>query len=164
MAEVKLAAGAKLDVLNRHELKTVLEAARRDWFSQVSRGDRYRRFSAVGTVAADGVAGSLVIGGAEAADAGLGPAEGFVWDVRRLAVFGLGANDTVKLFVNDDGPSSGVHPSVSGFLPFDQAQLVMYPGDVLLVKGTGLTATGNITVTGQARELPMPLAYRLGGG
>lgn len=169
MAEVKLQAGAKIDVLNRAELKSVMDAATRDWFNQVARGDRYRRFSGAATI--DG-AGGLEIGGAAARDATLGPAEGFVWAVQRIAVSGLttttgtplaAATEPVELFLNDDGASALVHPAIEGYADFGQYSLVLYPGDTLLVKGTGLTSTGIVTVTGQAREVPLPLAWRLGG-
>lgn len=168
MAEVKLAAGAKLDVLNRRELKEALDTVTRDWFSQVARGDRYKRFSA----AADIATGAFTIGGALQRDAALGPAEGFVWAVQRIAVDGLTTatgdplvvtSEPVALFVNDDGPASLVHPAILGYQNFGEHELVLYPGDTLLVTGTGLTSTGTVTVTGQAREVPLPLAWRLGG-
>ena len=170
MADVKLQAGAKLDVLNRHELKTVLDQATRDWFNQVARGDRYRRFSTQGTI--DG-SGNLLIDGAQQKNQQLGPAEGFVWAVQRLSVFGLtsttgtpkvATSEPVQLFLNDNGPSSLVHPALAGYADFGSYSLVMYPGDTLLFQASGLTtAAGTIvTVTGQVREVPLPLAWRLG--
>ncbi|MFJ8719755.1 hypothetical protein ACIRD9_42590 [Streptomyces violaceus] len=162
MAEVSLKAGAKIDVLNRKEMKEVLDVATRDWFNQVARGDRYRRFSASAAIDT----GSLTIGGAAARDAVLGPAEGFVWAVQRIGIYGLtidGETEPVQLFVNDDGPSSIVHPAVTGYQDFGSYALVLYPGDVLLVKGTDLVSEGTATVTGQVREVPYPLAWRLGG-
>ena len=161
MAEVKLQAGAKLDLLNKAELKSVIDAASRDWFGQVSRGDRWPRFHAQGVVAGDA---TLSIGGAAFPDSGLGPAEGFLWSVTRIAFAGLSANDVMSLHLNDDGAGSLVTPHiVSGYQSFDLGELVLYPGDVLLALGAALTATGTITMTGQYRELPMPLAWRLAG-
>lgn len=159
MAEVKLAAGAKLDVLNRHELKSVLDTVTRDWFNQVARGDRYRRFSAAAAISG----AAVTIGGASARDAVMGPAEGFVWAVQRIAVVGLTDTEPVRLSINDDGPASVVHPALVQYADFGQYSLVLYPGDTLLVTGTSLTSTGTVTVTGQVRELPLPLAWRLGG-
>lgn len=169
MAEARLAAGAKIDVLNRKELREVMDAVTRDWFTQVSRGDRYRRFSAKGTI--DGT-GGLLIDGTTAENQTLGPAEGFVWAVQRIGVYGLtsrtgtplvATTEPVDLYLNDDGPSSIVRPAVEGYADFGQYSLVLYPGDTLLVKGTALTSTGQVTVAGQAREVPLPLAWRLGG-
>lgn len=162
MAEVKLAAGAKIDVLNRKEMREVLDVATRDWFNQVARGDRFRRFSAAAPIAD----AAVTIGGAAARDATLGPAEGFVWAVQRIAVAGLtiaGETEPVQLFVNDDGPSSLVHPALEGIAIFGSCALVLYPGDTLLVKGEDLVSEGTVTVAGQVRELPLPLAWRLGG-
>ncbi len=168
MAEVTLQAGAKLDMLNKRELKAALDATTRDWFNQVGRGDRYRRISAKGTIAA----GALSIDGVSATNQQLGPAEGFVWAVQRIAVSGLtivsgtpavAVSEPVQLFLNDDGPSSLVHPALAGYEDFGQYSMVMYPGDTLMVRGAGLTSTGEVTVTGQVREVPMPLAWRLGG-
>lgn len=168
MAEVQLKAGAKLDMLNRKELKETLDAATRDWFSQVARGDRYRRFSASGVIDT----GSLLIDGTVAQNQTLGPAEGFVWAVQRVALHGLtvvsgtpavAVSEPVQLFLNDVGPSSLVHPAIEGYQDLGQYSLVLYPGDTLLVRGAGLTSTGTVTLTGQARELPLPLAWRLGG-
>ena len=168
MAEAKLQAGTKIDILNRKELKEVIDAASRDWFTQVARGDRYRRFSASSAIAA----GAVRIGGATARDSVLGPAEGFVWAVQRIGVQGLttvtgtpaaATTEPLALFLNDDGPASLVHPAVTGYLDLGQYSLVMYPGDTLLLTGTSLTSTGTVTVTGQVREVPLPLAWRLGG-
>lgn len=166
--KTKLQAGAELDLISKDEMKDVLKTVTQDWFNQVGRGDRYPRFSASGTIAA----GELIIDGASQLNQRLGPAEGFVWAVQRLALHGLTTNtgdpltsstEPVQLFVNDTGPSSLVHPSLQGYKEFGEHELVLYPGDTLLVVGTALTKTGVITLTGQAREVPMPLSWRLGG-
>lgn len=168
MALHEIKAGGKIDTLNKDELREVMRTVTADWFNQVSRGDRYRRFSAEGTIAA----GALTIGGAEQRDAVLGPKDGFVWAVKRVALFGLTTYDDavpsvfsepVRLHLNDEGPGSLVHPAVQGYQGFNTDELVLYPGDTLLAVGAGLQATGTIVLTGQARELPMPLAWRIGG-
>lgn len=159
MAEAKLQAGAKIDILNRKELKEVLDTATRDWFNQVARGDRFRRIAASAAIAGT----ALEIGGPAARDAVLGPADGFVWAVQRLALVGLASTETVQLSLNDAGASAVVHPAMGRYQSFGQFDLVLYPGDTLLIEGTGLTSTGIVTLTGQARELPVPLAWRLAG-
>jgi hypothetical protein len=167
--ESKLAAGATIDTLTHKELDTVLRTVQRDWFQQVARGDRYRRFYASETISG----GAISIGGADSRDDNLGPSDGFVWAVKRIAVSGLTTNtgtpltsstEPVALFINDESASTCVHPNLQGFAAFDQDTLVLYPGDRLFITATGLTKTGIVTISGQARELPMPLAYRLGGG
>ena len=168
MPKIKLQAGAELDVLSKNELKSVMDTVRQDWFNQVARGDRYPRFAAQGTIASQ----TLSIGGAEQADQRLGPPEGFVWAVQRLAVAGLttitgtpavATTEPVALYVNDSGASSLVHPAITGYADFADYELVLYPGDTLLVTGASLTSTGTVTVTGQARELPISMLWRLGG-
>lgn len=166
--ETKLAAGQTINTLTKDEFKDAMDTVTRDWFNQVSRGDRYRRFSGEGTVAA----GLLEIGGPSALDANLGPKDGFVWAVQRIAVKGLttyagdpsaASTEPVALFLNDTGPSSLVHPQITGYQAFGSYELILYPGDTLLVTGQSLTHTGIITLTGMAREVPLPLAWRLGG-
>lgn len=166
--KTKLQAGAELDLISKDEMRDVLKSVTQDWFNQTARGDRFKLFSASATIAA----GALTIGGALQRDAVLGPADGFVWAVQRVAVFGLTtttgdpkvtASEPLRLFLNDDGASSLVHPALQGYQAFGEHELVLYPGSTLLVTGTSLTASGVITLTGQAREVPMPLAWRLGG-
>jgi len=153
-------------MINKDEMKEVLQTVQKDWFAQVARGGRYPRFSAAATIASN----AFTIDGTERDYERMGPAEGFVWAVQRLAVHGLttyteGTLDTepVALYLNDTGPSSLIHPALVGYHDFSQTQLVMYPGDTLVIVGEDLTATGQVTVTGQAHELPMPLAWRIGG-
>jgi len=164
--KTRLQAGAELDLISKDEMREVLQTVQKDWFSQVARGDRYPRFSAAATIADSG----FTIDGTQRTYERMGPAEGFVWAVQRIAVDGLTtytedtlATEPVALYLNDTGPSSLVHPALVGYHDFSQTQLVMYPGDTLVVVGADLTATGQVTVTGQARELPMPLAWRIGG-
>jgi hypothetical protein len=87
-----------------------------------------------------------------------------VWSVQRLALVGISSSETVKLSINDDGASAVVHPAMGRYQDFNDYGLVLYPGDTLLVTATGLTSTGTVTLTGQARELPLPLAWRLAAG
>lgn len=164
--KTKLQAGAELDLISKDEMKDVLQTVTKDWFNQVSRGDRYPRFSAAATIASN----AFTIDGTERTYERMGPAEGFVWAVQRIAVQGLTTytegtltTEPVVLYLNDTGASSLVHPALVGYKEFGAHELIMYPGDTLVVVGAGLTATGQITVTGQAREVPMPLAWRLGG-
>lgn len=157
--KTKIQAGATLDLINKDEMRDVLQTVTKDWFNQVGRGDRYRRFSAWGDISG----GAVTIGGAEQLDHTLGPAEGFVWAVQRIGIHNLDSADSLALYINDDGPSALVHPGITTYQDFGQTQLVLYPGDTLLLTGSSLTDTGIVTVTGQARELPMPLAWRLGG-
>lgn len=153
--KIKLQAGAELDLLTKDELDTSLKSMGANWWSEIGRGDRYRRILLTGLVTG---AGAITIGGPSTPEAG--PPPGFVWSVRRLNQSAAGK--TLALFLNDDAPGSavGTFPTTQ-YWSFNPAELVLYPGDQLLATGTGHTAGATVTLTGQVRELPLPLAWRL---
>jgi hypothetical protein len=153
----KIQAGGELDILTQKEMHDELKGAMSSWITEVSRGDRYRRFAIFG----DSSAGTAVTIGDTAVQS-VGPAEGFVWSIKRLALSsGFDpATHTLALFINSPDNSALVHPDLSAYNAFDENQLVLYPGDRLLVTGTA-TASTRIWLTGQARELPISLAWRL---
>lgn len=161
MALQKIQAGREIDAVTHHELKDALGEHLRSWVAEVATGGRFVRYAVQGAA----VAGALDIGG-HVGESFLGPAPGFVWDVRRLRITGLGAADVVNVYVNDTGPTALVCSTVDlGEVPtnrlflFDR-QLVLYPGDTLKVTGT-VAATGPVTISGQALELPIGLAWKL---
>lgn len=157
MAKFKITAGAEVDLITQSEMKAELKAFGQEWMYEVARGDRYRRFYAKGTIA-----GSAVSVGGPSRKEIMGPGDNFVWAVKRLAISPLGENDYLSLYLNDANPASLVHPRITSYVSFDACQLVLYPNDSLLLVGSSLSATGTVTVTGQARELPINLAWRLG--
>jgi hypothetical protein len=160
MAKFKIQAGAELDVLTHDELKTALSAFTATWHQEVARGDRFRDIRATGTIAATAVS----IGGDKDTGNNLGPSAGFVWSVQRLAVVAGTVDDVAKLtlFKNDNGPGSQVKPVLATYNSFGPRELVLYPGDVLLVENfSALGGSGNITLTGSVREVPIALAWRL---
>lgn len=157
--KVKLEAGANLDFITKDEMREVMHEANRSWVAETSNGIRYARIYATGVIAG----GVLNIGGALSTGE-LGPAPGFVWDIRRLQIVGLQTADVATIYMNDANPTSEIADttSVTGKAFLWSEQVILYPGDSLWVVGTGLTATGTITVTGQVREVPVTLAWRLG--
>lgn len=161
MAKFAFKAGAEFDMLTNKELRDTLKDVMASWMAETTIGARYARFSAAALIANSAVE----IGGPGRADDNLGPAPGFVWDVRRLRITGLATNDVAAVYVNDANPSSMIASTadVAGALFLFGEQVILYPGDSLLVTGASLAATGFITVSGQVRELPMALAWRLGG-
>jgi hypothetical protein len=156
MAKVKIQAGMELDVLTKDELDGSLKAMGANWWSEIGRGDRYRRVLLTGVVTA---AGAISVGGPSTPEAG--PPPGYVWSVRRLCQSAV--DETLDLFLNDDSPGSlvGRFP-VARYWSFNPAELVLYPGDQLLATGASFTVASTVTVTGQVRELPLALAWRLG--
>lgn len=158
MAKVKIQAGAELDVLTRAEMKEELSAFQANWWEEARRGDRFRRLLIQATVTA---AGTVEFG--TNPDQASGPADGFVWSVKRLAHSGVG--EDLDLFVNDPSPGSfvGRFPATVRYWAFDSGQLVLYPGDTLVASGASWTAGEIHTLTGAVRELPIALAWRIGG-
>ncbi len=158
MAKVKIAAGAEFDVLTRSEVKEELAAFRANWWSEAQRGDRFRRILLQATVNA---AGYVEFGG-NSGEGAAGPADGFVWSVKRLAHSGV--EEALDLYINDPSPGSyvGAFPNVR-YWAFDNGQLVLYPGDTLVAAGTNWTVAQIATLTGAVRELPIALAWRIGG-
>jgi hypothetical protein len=167
MAKQKIQAGATIDAVTHKELQDALGAHLRSWVAETAVGGRFTRFSAAATIASSAVS----IGGA-GADRHLGPAPGFVWDVRRLRLTAGSGNitaaDIFGVFINDAGPASTVARTddvvVSQRSWNWSGNVVLYPGDNLLVTNIGTIATtGSIIVSGQVLELPIGLAWKLSG-
>lgn len=160
MADVKLQAGAKLDLLNRNELRDELVLLQRNWMTEVARGIKYRKISAFADT--DG-SGNLTFG--ISSEQYLGPGEGFVWSLLRLAVAAPGydtTTDTLELYLNEVGPSNLVRPSpLPRYIAPGMGEIVLYPGDHLVLNGAGLTASTRVWVTGSVREAPTTLAWKL---
>lgn len=155
----KINAGAEIDVITKGEMDDALKNFGTSWVQELARGDRYRDIRGAGTITATAVS----IGG-DRDDVNLGPSQGYVWSVKRLAVIASTVDDVAKLtlFKNDNAPSSTVKPILLTYNTFDANELVLYPGDKLLVESSAaLGGSGNITITGQVRELPVALAWRL---
>jgi hypothetical protein len=166
MAKQKLTGGGSLDLLTQpeleHSMRGVLRHAMQSWYREACIGTRFHRFSVQGTI----VSNVLDMGG-EKQTSSIGPADGLIWDIRRLHIAGLTAGDKVSIGINDTQPSSVITTSadVTGFTWLFVTQLILQPGESLKVYSTSnLTAgSGTVTLSGQVRELPHTQAWRLGG-
>lgn len=159
----QIKAGAEIDLLTEKELRGALTDIHQAWVTEVARGDRYRRFATKATTNGIG----QVTFGADNSDAEhIGPNDGYVWALSRLAVVqpdGIGANGDYVVYLNEVSPSTVVIPGLEfGFHAFQSTEAVLYSGDSLIVTGVNADANLSLTLTGQARELPQPLAWRLG--
>lgn len=162
MSQQKIQAGKFIDTVTKHELHEALGDHLRSWVAETAIGGKFTRFSLAGTVAA----GVISLGGHVGATF-LGPNPGFVWDVRRIRLSGLTAADVVSVYVNDTSAANLVQSTTdlgdsptNRYFKWDR-DVVLYPGDTLKIYGTGIAATGTITVSGQALELPIGLAWKL---
>lgn len=156
----KFNAGADLDMLTRDEVREVLESSQKSWFNEVAKGDRYKRFSIQAPVLA---AGTVVIG--EDNLTRVGPNDGFVWSLKRLNLVATTAfdftSDFTYLYINDAHPSSMVRQITAAYTQFGNNEVVLYPGDSLVVTSVSLTAGEIVTMSGAMRELPISMAWRL---
>lgn len=160
MAKFKIQAGAEIDLISKKEMEEALKSLA-SWMVEASIGARYTRVHSTGLIAA----GSMDFGSEGSAGQILAPPPGFIWDVRRLRITGLDAADVAKIHIGDANPSTLIATSadIAGDCFLWAEQVILYPGDSLRIVGSGLTATGTITAAGMVRELPMSLAWRLGG-
>lgn len=152
--KAKIQAGAEFDFLTSGELRKELNDARLSWRDEVSRGVRFRRFSFVGV--ADG-AGLLAAGGAGSDPTG--PDQGMAWRLLRLSVTNYDpAVNALGLFNGAAGGSSVIVPKLATYTT--QMDEVLMPGDTLVVAGT-VVAGARVWVTGQVKEAPVSLLWRL---
>lgn len=150
----KVNAGVDIEVATPREVRDIVDSVRTSWTAEVAKGDRFVRFSAYGDVAAAGV----VIGGSGEP---IGPQPGFVWSVRRIALTNYSpTTDDLALYHGDVSDSAVVIPHLESDEFFPEASLVLYPGDSLIVSGDH-AGSGRVWLAGQARELPISLAWRL---
>jgi hypothetical protein len=151
----KIQAGGEIDVATRSEVREEIEAVKTSWFAEVAKGDRFVRFAG----AADIVAGTIDFG--EYSYEYIGPREGFVWSVKRIAVTVYDpATDDLALYGGSPSSSTVIIPHMDTLNLFPGNELVLYPGEHLYVGGM-VTGPGRVWITGQAREIPLSLAWRL---
>lgn len=141
--EVELKAGAKIDMLSPGELKDALG----DFKTALLTGIQYKRVAWAGMTDASGAISTLT---------DIGPRPGYVWSIKRIVIsVGGGNGGTAALSVNDDSFSNLVNPSetVPAIFTYSGTQLVLYPGDLLYVQGTGLVASSALYIAGQVEEV-----------
>lgn len=155
MAKFKINAGAEIETATKKEVEEVVRAASINWIGEVSRGDRYKRFSTYGTILGNEV--QIGINSTQK----IGPEAGFVWSVLRLAISVEASN--VDLYINDISTSSLVYPDMPRYFNPAVAEIVLYGGETLIWDVDHTADDGTpVWVTGQIRELPVSLAWRLG--
>ena len=147
MAKFSLRHGSTADTLTREELREELDTAVKQWWQEASRGSTTARFSASAAVASTAV--TLPATGAER----LGPDIGFAWAVQRITAYGLSTNDVLSVYRNSSIDSNfiGIITPTSPF-HIGKLGLILRGDEQIIVTGTSLTATGTITINGDALQ------------
>lgn len=159
MAEYKMTAGGTFHTLTQDELHSTLK----QWQLDRIKGLRTVTISAQGTTDASG---NLTLGGPFALTGGkLGPAAGYVWAVKRLAIRVNGLTNVAwSLYVNNpdannlvrDQPNTG-----TGYVSFSDTELILNGDDTLCFGFTGVGANVSVSVSGQGIEAPIGLLWKL---
>ncbi len=142
MPTTELKAGRRVETLNQQELEDVLTRQTAAFFQEEARGFTTARFGNSATVAT----GAVTIPAVGSSDV-FGPDKGFAWRVTRISADGLGTNDVLKVYRNGTA-YVGSLTATSNLSP--GKGLILRGGEFLTLTGAALTATGDITVNGEA--------------
>jgi len=143
--------GSEWNMLDSDELDAVLSKHYQQWLQNAARSVKYSRFGPAGTA----VASSAVTfdGSGNAQNTAIGPRDGFVWSIKRLAVSGLATGttpDVVNLYRNKPSGTAIWQFNGNNFAyTFGKGEMILLPGETLSFASSGtLAATGQITITG----------------
>lgn len=156
--KTRLGANVELDVLNQHELRAHLDAQTTSWFQERARGETTERFDATGTV----VTGAVTIP-AVGDKQKLGPQKGFLWKVERITADGLGSGDVLFVYRNSVQPRNKIgYITAASSFPIGGKPPILRGDEKLVITGASLTATGDITINGEAAEVAEADFWKLG--
>lgn len=156
--------GAQLDTLDRGELRSELAAHAQERYQQFARGIKYLRFGPFTTPIASNAFSLDGTGAGQ--NRSIGPREGFIWSVRRITVTGLTTGTTPDVANLFRGNPSGIPVwqfNGNNFAyTFGKTELLLLAGEVLSLANQGnITATGNVTISGDLLEVPAEEIFKL---
>lgn|SRR5487761_941095 len=158
MAKVRLRLDNEIDILTKSELDDSLDK-QHGWEREAAFGLRHQDLPRMyGTPNA----GTLNLGGDQPDQPMCGPGQGWYWAVKRVSVDGLSVAapaDAVRLY--KETKFVCWITAQPGFVTFGKDGLILKPGDFLRIVGTGLVATGQIEVFGEAVSVPGPLMWKI---
>lgn len=157
MARTKIAPGQVIETVTPAELVHELDKYTANWFQEKARGVTTFR-----TVATDTVANNAVTIPGPNEDV-IGPNPGFTWIVLALRAFGLATGDTLTVYRNSANPQNflGTVTFANPVIYFGSKSLILKGDEKLILTGSSLTATGDITVNGEGLECAEPDLYKL---
>lgn len=160
MAKVRLELGAELDTVNRSELAAELHKAGA-WQREAAQGLRHFDLP----ILKGNISGAAITLGGDQTDGQMvGPNSGFYWRITRISVDGLAAADVISLYKGGAGIGVGRFITKVVGQPGTYSPgkgLVLKPSDFLSITGSGLTATGEVRVTGEGMSVPGPLMWKI---
>jgi hypothetical protein len=147
MAKYKLNANSTIDLLTPQEHLDNLDKQTKDWFQEQARGFTIERYEATATVAAAAI--TLPAAG----HSPIGPKTGYAWKVTRISISGLLSGDGVQIYRNSTDPQNFIDTlSSSRPAAYPKSGLILRGGETLIATGSSLTATGDLTLTGEVTE------------
>jgi hypothetical protein len=178
MAKLRFDVGAEADILSPDEHKKHLMSLVVAEVYERARGVKPIRFTAQGTVASTAV---VIPGGAVTGEQyygsvpAIGPGDGYVWAIQRIAVYPLGGTaDVIGIFrqaaTAGGGSAFTIQPQsylgqLTTTVPFwhpGSHGLLLLPDEQITLANIGaLTTTGQLTVNGEAIEVPSEMVYKL---
>lgn len=170
MAKVKIDVGATIDTLTKGELDDSLKEYRTQGDATAQgllRGVKYFRLPRLYATPASG---TVVLGeawsGQSYTDQFIGPNEGYVWAIRRLACNGLAtgqAPDLLNIYRNGWHSDPVWQLNGNSFAyTFGKSEMVLLAGERLIAQSVGsMTSTLQITLTGDAIEVPSEMIGKL---
>lgn len=162
--ETTLELGSRINTLNEAELNKALDMHTQNWFRQFARGFKLLRFGPFTTP----IAGSAFSfdGSGAGQNISTGPKEGYVWSIRRLVATGLGTGatpDIINFYRNNPSGIPVWQLNGNSFgVTFGKGEMILMPGENLSFTNSGtITATGNVTVSGDVVEVAAEQIYKL---
>ena len=163
MAIVQIAAGAKIDIPTRAEIREDLTGV---WSAQEREAARGFKWMRLPEILQGNAAKSAITLGATKGQI-LGPEQGYVWALRRLIVSGMtsgGTPDVINLYRNDrfNGPPLWQFNGNNFGYTFGKLELILMGGDTLSLQSVGTFAsTSLIVLSGELTEVPAEMLYKL---
>lgn len=162
--------GAEVDTLTRGELREELARYRAEADAQAQGAMRGIKYFRLPRLYATPASGTVILGEAWAGQPYtgqlLGPNEGYIWSVRRLACNGLGTGNSPDLLnIYRNGHSTDPVWQLNGnswAYTFGKTEMILLPGERLIAASLGsMTATVQVTLTGDAIEVPAQMIGKL---
>ena len=138
----------QVETLTQEELEASLGKVVTNLQQEQARGMSTARFVGIATIAG----GAIAIPG-NTGDSPMGPEQGFAWAVQRISCDGLGTGDVLKVYRNTVMAAGflGILTATASIRPGGKG-IILRADEQLVVVGTGLTATGDLVVNGEALE------------